>query len=49
MNIRHFRIEQFLVVGGMQRITVEKGVTFLRKIKCRVLKKEKERARLILD
>jgi len=49
MDIRHFRIEQFLFVGGLQRILVEKGVTFLRKIKCRVLKKEKERARLILD
>jgi hypothetical protein len=49
MNTRDFRIEQFLVGGGWQRITVEKGVTFLRKIKCRVLKKEKERARLVLD
>jgi hypothetical protein len=49
MNTRHFKIEQFLVVGGFQRIAIEKGVTFLRKIKCRVLEKEKERARLFLD
>jgi hypothetical protein len=28
MNARHFRIEQFLVGGGLQRIRVEKGVTF---------------------
>jgi hypothetical protein len=49
MNIQHFMVEQFLVVGGFQRIAVEKGVTFLRKIKCRVLKKEKEGARPFLD
>ena len=47
MNTQHCRIEQFLVVSGLQRIRVEKEVTFLRKIKCRVLKKEKERARLL--
>jgi hypothetical protein len=39
MNIGHFSFEQFLFGGGFQMIAVEKGVTFLHKIKCRVAQK----------